>query len=197
MILSRLFTFFFFFEHLNYCHCDTETQLLFSTFLLSRLFYKTLQMLWRNPEPLISWMRYEMPTQLTISLSSYKHMLYVIHLYLLCIRFQLEPLAYRRMDFEEFRAATISPYQLEALSRWEEIAGTAFEYFEQEGNRPITIEELAQVCNRNVLRIDSNIWFCETLIECPFSAYRRWIFLPRRILSSVTGLDRLMASLAF
>ncbi|EAY79176.1 hypothetical protein OsI_34285 [Oryza sativa Indica Group] len=57
----------------------------------------------------------------------------------------LEPLAYRRMDFEEFRAATISPYQLEALSRWEEIAGTAFEYFEQEGNRPITIEELAQV----------------------------------------------------
>ncbi|XP_006661945.2 CDPK-related kinase 3-like [Oryza brachyantha] len=59
----------------------------------------------------------------------------------------LEPLAYRRMDFEEFRAATISPYQLEALSRWEEIAGTAFEYFEQEGNRPITIEELAQEMN--------------------------------------------------
>ncbi|KAL6906527.1 hypothetical protein ACP4OV_004128 [Aristida adscensionis] len=56
----------------------------------------------------------------------------------------LEPLAYRRMDFEEFRAATISPYQLEALARWEEIASTAFEYFEQEGNRAITIEELAQ-----------------------------------------------------
>ncbi|KAK3153032.1 hypothetical protein QOZ80_2BG0166760 [Eleusine coracana subsp. coracana] len=59
----------------------------------------------------------------------------------------LEPLAYRRMDFEEFRAATISPYQLEALSRWEEIASTAFEYFEQEGNRAITIEELAQEMN--------------------------------------------------
>ncbi|KAL6642837.1 hypothetical protein ACP70R_021018 [Stipagrostis hirtigluma subsp. patula] len=59
----------------------------------------------------------------------------------------LEPLAYRRMDFEEFRAATISPYQLEALPRWEEIAGTAFEYFEQEGNRAITIEELAQEMN--------------------------------------------------
>ncbi|GJN19865.1 hypothetical protein PR202_gb07179 [Eleusine coracana subsp. coracana] len=60
---------------------------------------------------------------------------------------KLEPLAYRRMDFEEFRAATISPYQLEALSRWEEIASTAFEYFEQEGNRAITIEELAQEMN--------------------------------------------------
>ncbi|XP_062201600.1 CDPK-related kinase 3-like [Phragmites australis] len=59
----------------------------------------------------------------------------------------LEPLAYRRMDFEEFRAATISPYQLEALTRWEEIASTAFEYFEQEGNRAVTIEELAQEMN--------------------------------------------------
>lgn len=63
------------------------------------------------------------------------------------IHFQLEPLAYRRMDFEEFRAATISPYQLEASSMWDEIASTAFECFEQEGNRVITIEELAQVCS--------------------------------------------------
>ena len=63
----------------------------------------------------------------------------------LCNHLQLEPLAYRRMDFEEFCAATISPYQLEAVPRWEEIASTAFEYFEQEGNRAITIEELAQV----------------------------------------------------
>jgi len=59
----------------------------------------------------------------------------------------LEPLAYRRMDFEEFCAATISPYQLEASSRWEEIASAAFECFEQEGNRVITIEELAQEMN--------------------------------------------------
>jgi len=58
---------------------------------------------------------------------------------------QLEPLAYRRMDFEEFCAAAISPYQLEALERWEEIAGTAFQHFEQEGNRVISVEELAQV----------------------------------------------------
>ena len=59
--------------------------------------------------------------------------------------FQLEPLAYRKMDFEEFCAATISPYQLEALETWEEIAGTAFQHFEQEGNRVISVEELAQV----------------------------------------------------
>ncbi|WVZ78511.1 hypothetical protein U9M48_026213 [Paspalum notatum var. saurae] len=59
----------------------------------------------------------------------------------------LEPLAYRRMDFEEFCAAAISPYQLEALERWEEIAGTAFQHFEQEGNRVISVEELAQELN--------------------------------------------------
>ena len=49
------------------------------------------------------------------------------------------------MDFEEFCAAASSPYQLEALDRWEEIAGTAFQQFEQEGNRVISVEELAQV----------------------------------------------------
>ncbi|WVZ59567.1 hypothetical protein U9M48_009688 [Paspalum notatum var. saurae] len=72
----------------------------------------------------------------------------------------LEPLAYRRMDFEEFRAATISPYQLEAVARWEEIASTAFEYFEQEGNRAITIEELAQEMN---------------LSSAAYSIVREWI----------------------
>ena len=69
---------------------------------------------------------------------------------------QMEPLANRRMDFEEFRAATISPYQLEAVARWEEIANTAFEYFEQEGNRAITIEELAQVCDLIILNRMTN-----------------------------------------
>ncbi|XP_073000778.1 CDPK-related kinase 3-like [Typha latifolia] len=59
----------------------------------------------------------------------------------------LEPLTYRWMDFEEFCAATISPYQLEALENWEQIAGTAFEHFELEGNRVITVEELAQEMN--------------------------------------------------
>jgi hypothetical protein len=65
--------------------------------------------------------------------------------------YQLEPLAYRSMDFEEFCAAAISPYQLEALDRWEDIAGTSFQHFEQEGNRVISVEELAQVCRITII----------------------------------------------
>ena len=57
----------------------------------------------------------------------------------------MEPLAYRKMDFEEFCAAAISTYQLEALDGWEDIANTAFEHFEREGNRVISVEELARV----------------------------------------------------
>ncbi|KAK6919922.1 Protein kinase domain, partial [Dillenia turbinata] len=60
------------------------------------------------------------------------------------ILFQMAPLSYRKMDFEEFCAAAISPYQLEAFERWEQIASTAYEYFEQEGNRVISVEELAR-----------------------------------------------------
>ncbi|XP_027349860.1 CDPK-related kinase 3 isoform X1 [Abrus precatorius] len=59
----------------------------------------------------------------------------------------MEPLAYRKMDFEEFCAAATSTYQLEALDRWEDIANTAFEHFEREGNRVISIEELARELN--------------------------------------------------
>ena len=58
----------------------------------------------------------------------------------------MEPLSYKKMEFEEFCAAAISPYQLEALEGWEKIANTAFTYFEKEGNRAISVEELAQVC---------------------------------------------------
>lgn len=58
---------------------------------------------------------------------------------------QMEPLAHRKMDFEEFCAAAISTHQLEALDGWEQIASTAFEHFEQEGNRAISVEELARV----------------------------------------------------
>lgn len=57
----------------------------------------------------------------------------------------MEPLAYKKMSFEEFCAAAISVYQLEALEGWEQIASIAFEYFEQEGNRVISVEELALV----------------------------------------------------
>ncbi|KAK7258459.1 hypothetical protein RIF29_24037 [Crotalaria pallida] len=59
----------------------------------------------------------------------------------------MEPLAYRKMDFEEFCAAATSTYQLEALDKWEDIANTAFEHFEIEGNRVISIEELARELN--------------------------------------------------
>ncbi|GMH21764.1 hypothetical protein Nepgr_023606 [Nepenthes gracilis] len=56
-------------------------------------------------------------------------------------------LSYRKMDFEEFCAAAISTHQLEALQGWEQIATTAFGYFEQEGNRVVTVEELARELN--------------------------------------------------
>ncbi|KAI8572890.1 hypothetical protein RHMOL_Rhmol01G0235900 [Rhododendron molle] len=59
----------------------------------------------------------------------------------------MTPLSYRKMDFEEFCAAAISTYQLEALEGWEQIASTAFEHFEQEGNRVISLEELARELN--------------------------------------------------
>lgn len=60
---------------------------------------------------------------------------------------QMESLAYRKMYFDEFCAAAISTHQLEALEGWEQIASAAFENFEQEGNRVISIEELARVCS--------------------------------------------------
>ncbi|KAG9158044.1 hypothetical protein Leryth_000208 [Lithospermum erythrorhizon] len=59
----------------------------------------------------------------------------------------MEPLSYKKMEFEEFCAAAVSPHQLEAYERWEEIAGTAFGYFEEEGNRLISVEELAREMN--------------------------------------------------
>ncbi|KAG6503313.1 hypothetical protein ZIOFF_035624 [Zingiber officinale] len=49
-----------------------------------------------------------------------------------------------KMDFEEFCAAAISPHHLEALDGWEQMTSTAFEHFEREGNRAITVKELAQ-----------------------------------------------------
>ena len=64
----------------------------------------------------------------------------------------MESLGYRKMDFEEFCAAAISTYQLEALEGWENIASSAFEYFEQEGNRVISVEELAQVWTSTLVR---------------------------------------------
>ncbi|XP_047325482.1 CDPK-related kinase 4-like [Impatiens glandulifera] len=56
----------------------------------------------------------------------------------------MEPLSQKKMDFEEFCAASISVYQLEALEGWENMAISAFEYFDEEGNRVISVGELAQ-----------------------------------------------------
>lgn len=66
----------------------------------------------------------------------------------------MEPLAYRKMDFGEFCAAAISTYQLEALDTWEHIASTAFEHFEREGNRVISVEELARVSAISAFFVD-------------------------------------------
>ncbi|URD84932.1 CDPK-related protein [Musa troglodytarum] len=58
----------------------------------------------------------------------------------------LGALQYRRMDFDEFCAATLSVHQLEGLDRWEQHARCAYELFEKDGNRAIVIEELASNC---------------------------------------------------
>lgn len=58
---------------------------------------------------------------------------------------QFNALQFRRMDFEEFCAATLSVHQLEALDRWEQHARCAYEIFESNGSRAIVIEELASV----------------------------------------------------
>ncbi|KAG8367820.1 hypothetical protein BUALT_Bualt16G0112400 [Buddleja alternifolia] len=52
-------------------------------------------------------------------------------------------LQYRKMDFKEFCSAAISVHQLEGMESWEQHARIAYEFFENNGNRPIMIEELA------------------------------------------------------
>ena len=59
---------------------------------------------------------------------------------------KMQPLAHKKLDFEEFCAASVSVYQLEALEEWEQIATVAFEHFESEGSRAISVQELAEVC---------------------------------------------------
>ncbi|XP_074583842.1 CDPK-related kinase 3-like [Curcuma longa] len=88
----------------------------------------------------------------------------------------LEPLSYRKMDFEEFCAAAISPHHLEALDGWEQMASTAFEHFEREGNRAITVKELAQelslpATNYSVLRS----WIRPEDCKFNFLGYTRYL----------------------
>ncbi|CAK9196838.1 unnamed protein product [Sphagnum jensenii] len=56
----------------------------------------------------------------------------------------MESLSFKKMDFPEFCAAAISVHQLEGTDRWEYHARSAYEIFEKEGNRVISIEELAR-----------------------------------------------------
>ncbi|KAG1330732.1 hypothetical protein COCNU_02G007000 [Cocos nucifera] len=62
----------------------------------------------------------------------------------------LSALQYRRMDFDEFCAATLSVHQLEGLDRWEQHARCAYELFEKHGNRAIVIEELASALSKTL-----------------------------------------------
>jgi Ca2+-binding EF-hand superfamily protein len=56
----------------------------------------------------------------------------------------MESLSFKKMDFPEFCAAAISVHQLEGTDRWEYHARSAYEIFEKDGNRVISIEELAR-----------------------------------------------------
>ena len=58
---------------------------------------------------------------------------------------QISSIQYRKLDFEEFCATTISVHQLEGMETWEQQARHAYDLFEKDGNRPIMIEELAPV----------------------------------------------------
>lgn len=84
----------------------------------------------------------------------------------------MKPLSYTQMTFEEFSAAAISPYQLEALERWEIIANKAFQYFELEGNRVISVDALAQVK-------------CITfLFHSRANSHKRWVILANSCLGT-------------
>ncbi|KAL1294071.1 hypothetical protein AAHE18_19G114900 [Arachis hypogaea] len=78
----------------------------------------------------------------------------------------LNALQYRRMDFDEFCAATLSVHQLEAVDQWERHARCAYEHFKKGRNDSIIIEELA------LIRIYNGAAFAGDLINlmCQFGA---------------------------
>ncbi|XP_024371722.1 CDPK-related kinase 5 isoform X1 [Physcomitrium patens] len=55
----------------------------------------------------------------------------------------MNSLSHKKMDFTEFSAAAISVHQLEGTDRWERHARAAYDIFDKEGNRVISVEELA------------------------------------------------------
>lgn len=58
---------------------------------------------------------------------------------------QMDALSFKKMDFTEFCAAAISVHQLEGTDRWDQHACAAYDIFEKEGNRVISVDELARV----------------------------------------------------
>jgi len=62
---------------------------------------------------------------------------------------QMDSLSFKKMDFPEFCAAATSVHQLEGTDRWERHARAAYDIFEKEGNRVISVEELTRVCSLN------------------------------------------------
>ena len=89
--------------------------------------------------------------------SFYKVIAYLNYVFWIFIVWQLNALRYRRMDFGEFCAATVSVHQMEARDRWEHDARAAYEIFEKDGNRAIVIEELASVC---FFFLKYHLWIC-------------------------------------
>jgi Ca2+-binding EF-hand superfamily protein len=59
----------------------------------------------------------------------------------------MDSLSFKKMDFPEFCAAATSVHQLEGTDRWERHARAAYDIFEKEGNRVISVEELTRVCS--------------------------------------------------
>lgn len=54
----------------------------------------------------------------------------------------MNSLQYKKLDFEEFCAAALSVHQMEGMENWEQHAVTAYQHFEKDGNRLITVDEL-------------------------------------------------------
>lgn len=93
--------------------------------------------------------------RLNLASSLIIHVLGMIHVGDLCafgwdcwsqmVSVQMDALSFKKMDFTEFCAAAISVHQLEGTDRWEQHARAAYDIFEKEGNRVISVEELARV----------------------------------------------------
>ncbi|KAF9594144.1 hypothetical protein IFM89_028398 [Coptis chinensis] len=87
---------------------------------------------------------------------------------------RMTSLQYRKLDFEEFCAASISVHQMEAMESWEQHAHGAYELFENEGNKPIFIEELASELGLSVPLLEvHNDWIRQSDGKLSFLGFVR------------------------